>query len=129
MVSTLSTPTRCSGNTQGSSPFFFFFFNDTPPPEISPLPLHAALPISITCRNRATSASRRSRTRASGLTPVSARIFFALEGPIPKMYGRAYWIFLSRGRSTRSEEHTSELQSQSNLVCRLLLEKKKQRIR
>src|SRR6266853_2627484 len=30
-----------------------------------------------------------------------------------------------RGRRTRSEEHTSELQSQSNLVCRLLLEKKK----
>src|SRR2546430_8627828 len=35
----------------------------------------------------------------------------------------------ARGPSTssrRSEEHTSELQSQSNLVCRLLLEKKKQ---
>src|SRR2546430_11370835 len=32
----------------------------------------------------------------------------------------------SRGRYVRSEEHTSELQSQSNLVCRLLLEKKKQ---
>src|SRR2546430_11854796 len=31
----------------------------------------------------------------------------------------------SRDRSPRSEEHTSELQSQSNLVCRLLLEKKK----
>src|SRR2546430_13474448 len=30
-----------------------------------------------------------------------------------------------RGRALRSEEHTSELQSQSNLVCRLLLEKKK----
>src|SRR2546427_1260833 len=30
-----------------------------------------------------------------------------------------------RSRITRSEEHTSELQSQSNLVCRLLLEKKK----
>src|SRR2546430_7762524 len=30
-----------------------------------------------------------------------------------------------RGRTHRSEEHTSELQSQSNLVCRLLLEKKK----
>src|SRR5688572_31638267 len=29
------------------------------------------------------------------------------------------------GRDERSEEHTSELQSQSNLVCRLLLEKKK----
>src|SRR2546430_9690817 len=32
------------------------------------------------------------------------------------------------GRVTRSEEHTSELQSQSNLVCRLLLEKKKNRM-
>src|SRR5688572_31004598 len=32
---------------------------------------------------------------------------------------------LHEGRATRSEEHTSELQSQSNLVCRLLLEKKK----
>src|SRR5205085_10059377 len=32
-----------------------------------------------------------------------------------------------RARSARSEEHTSELQSQSNLVCRLLLEKKKQK--
>src|SRR2546430_13570570 len=35
----------------------------------------------------------------------------------------------SRGSSARSEEHTSELQSQSNLVCRLLLEKKKQNIK
>src|SRR2546430_8029736 len=33
--------------------------------------------------------------------------------------------FLDRGPEVRSEEHTSELQSQSNLVCRLLLEKKK----
>src|SRR2546430_9879203 len=32
----------------------------------------------------------------------------------------------SAGSTNRSEEHTSELQSQSNLVCRLLLEKKKQ---
>src|SRR5256886_9557410 len=32
-------------------------------------------------------------------------------------------------RCRRSEEHTSELQSQSNLVCRLLLEKKKMRVR
>src|SRR2546430_4871844 len=34
--------------------------------------------------------------------------------------------FGSRGCGTRSEEHTSELQSQSNLVCRLLLEKKRE---
>src|SRR2546430_4670294 len=32
-----------------------------------------------------------------------------------------------KGRDVRSEEHTSELQSQSNLVCRLLLEKKKKK--
>src|SRR2546430_6780453 len=34
-------------------------------------------------------------------------------------------IYARRRRGVRSEEHTSELQSQSNLVCRLLLEKKK----
>src|SRR2546430_10936560 len=38
-------------------------------------------------------------------------------------------LFLDTPTSTRSEEHTSELQSQSNLVCRLLLEKKKKRHR
>src|SRR5438270_12032837 len=35
----------------------------------------------------------------------------------------------SRKPPSRSEEHTSELQSQSNLVCRLLLEKKKKQTR
>src|SRR2546430_3075737 len=49
------------------------------------------------------------------------------------MYGcadipKAYQATLRRGAETRSEEHTSELQSQSNLVCRLLLEKKKKQI-
>src|SRR6266478_5339645 len=43
-----------------------------------------------------------------------ARVVFAVEDPNPRVRGR-------------SEEHTSELQSQSNLVCRLLLEKKKRR--
>src|SRR2546430_8365810 len=46
---------------------------------------------------------------------------------------RALWGSLTRshvlrGLNLRSEEHTSELQSQSNLVCRLLLEKKKKNI-
>src|SRR2546427_7952669 len=36
-------------------------------------------------------------------------------------------VLVALGQVTRSEEHTSELQSQSNLVCRLLLEKKKRR--
>src|SRR5256886_9079157 len=47
-----------------------------------------------------------------------ARVVAALEDPA--LYTRP------DGAATRSEEHTSELQSQSNLVCRLLLEKKKQ---
>src|SRR2546430_7502310 len=45
---------------------------------------------------------------------------FAL-GPAPVA------VFEEQAREGRSEEHTSELQSQSNLVCRLLLEKKKKR--
>src|SRR2546430_16977876 len=75
---------------------FFFFFNDTATTEIYTLSLHDALPISLRSR------------RASGRRVVDA----------VRRAGRA-------DRLDRSEEHTSELQSQSNLVCRLLLEKKK----
>src|SRR2546430_17504220 len=82
----------------------FFFFNDTATTEIYTLSLHDALPI---CSREAFSgtsaaasdASRCFRERTPG------------EGP--------------KASQVRSEEHTSELQSQSNLVCRLLLEKKK----
>src|SRR2546430_17737313 len=49
--------------------------------------------------------------------------------PSPSHVGERFSIFLrfrsARSGTSRSEEHTSELQSQSNLVCRLLLEKKK----
>src|SRR2546428_10261462 len=79
--------------------FSFFFFNDTATTEIYTLSLHDALPIS----------GRRSRTLRSGVGPR----------PIPPQ-PRA-----CRSRHPRSEEHTSELQSRSDLVCRLLLEKKK----
>src|SRR2546430_11426547 len=41
----------------------------------------------------------------------------------------AYHALAESAGTKRSEEHTSELQPQSNLVCRLLLEKKKQRFR
>src|SRR5256885_7954837 len=75
--------------------FFFFFFNDTATTEIYTLSLHALF------RSRSTY-GRPSRSRCR----VSARSS-------------------SRWRSRRSEEHTSELQSPCNLVCRLLLEKKK----
>src|SRR2546430_13367980 len=53
--------------------------------------------------------------------PIS-RKFRAASGPLPpSSWARRF----SSSAPNRSEEHTSELQSQSNLVCRLLLEKKK----
>src|SRR2546430_8989057 len=81
----------------------FFFFNDTATTEIYTLSLHDALPISARW-------SWMFRRRAQ---PATVRRVPAL--------GR----FHRRRPARRSEEHTSELQSQSNLVCRLLLEKKK----
>src|SRR6267143_500168 len=79
--------------------FLFFFFNDTATTEIYTLSLHDALPIS----SGGTATRRMPWPR-----PATSRSAAAFP-PSP-----------------RSEEHTSELQSQFHLVCRLLLEKKKQ---
>src|SRR5256885_8536587 len=86
----------------------FFFFNDTATTEIYTLSLHDALPIS---------GSQRLPRGAADL-PDAARVlghrkYVRSRGPRERTYLR------------RSEEHTSELQSPCNLVCRLLLEKKK----
>src|SRR2546427_51441 len=80
----------------------FFFFNDTATTEIYTLSLHDALPISILA-------------------------FHSAAGWLPYFSPADSQVDLSDRlvRLSRSEEHTSELQSQSNLVCRLLLEKKK----
>src|SRR2546430_13378840 len=88
---------------------FFFFFNDTATTEIYTLSLHDALPISVGPYTLL-------RVDRGRLEPGLPGQFIMLEAP-----GR----LLPRPMSLRSEEHTSELQSQSNLVCRLLLEKKK----
>src|SRR6266705_3227273 len=90
---------------RGSLPFIrvsdphFFFFNDTPTPEIYTLSLHDALPISVP--------ERSSRGSGSGYPFAMAR--------------------RSASEKRRSEEYTSELQSPYELVCRLLLEKKKKK--
>src|SRR2546427_9430182 len=47
------------------------------------------------------------------------------DAPVSALGKAAVWTLRVDPREQRSEEHTSELQSQSNLVCRLLLEKKK----
>src|SRR2546430_13961677 len=82
----------------------FFFFNDTATTEIYTLSLHDALPI------YARDAPHR-RVRNRGALEIQG--------------GFAQRRRARSRAAVRSEEHTSELQSQSNLVCRLLLEKKK----
>src|SRR5256885_5299891 len=82
--------------------FMFFFFNDTATTEIYTLSLHDALPISPRRPDRRPGRAR-CRAPPTGRPPSPVRA----------------------GRVPRSEEHTSELQSPCNLVCRLLLEKKK----
>src|SRR2546422_2280149 len=85
--------------------FLFFFFNDTATTEIYTLSLHDALPISGPSSRKPTVSPHSSR-------PSSCRTCCA--APTTRAT-----------RCSRSEEHTSELQSRLHLVCRLLLEKKK----
>src|SRR5207248_9113647 len=88
-----------------------------PPPQIYTLSLHDALPISA--RRTSTSSAPRSRPSSprAARRPNEPCLFGGGHGP------RSRVACLARHR--RSEEHTSELQSPYDLVCRLLLEKKK----
>src|SRR5438034_9186848 len=91
--------------------FLFFFFNAPATTEIYTLSLHDALPISPRCSGQFTS------------TRVGAGRHPSRRDEMAHVKGcggacRVRW---------RSEEHTSELQSHSDLVCRLLLEKKKKK--
>src|SRR5207237_10628348 len=100
-----------------------------PTPSSSPLSLHDALPIftlfphpstevidlrSCVKRLMTRSASRRSNPRVM-MTSVTNSTRLSLRRKVPS--------FALRFIRSRSEEHTSELQSHLNLVCRLLLEK------
>src|SRR5258705_4143776 len=76
--------------------YFFFFFNDTATTEIYTLSLHDALPISAGVDD-------------DGVSRQNLQLL-----PLERLL-----------QILRSEEHTSELQSLRHLVCRLLLEKKK----
>src|SRR3712207_8577341 len=79
-----------------------FFFNDTAPTEIYTLSRHDALPISTSSTSTSTRRSTCSRECGSMWSSCG-----------------------ERASHTRSEEHTSELQSRQYLVCRLLLENKR----
>src|SRR5256885_15227430 len=91
---------------------FFFFFNDTATTEIYTLSLHDALPISLA---------------EIGQDDVGLGAPFLAPGS-SGINRRADEDQAGVQRFRRSEEHTSELQSPCNLVCRLLLEKKKTRL-
>src|SRR5256885_9605465 len=86
----------------------FFFFNDTATTEIYTLSLHDALPISLTS---------------------NAELHARRQQAVPRGVTNSLAVYAERACNAeiwdRSEEHTSELQSPCNLVCRLLLEKKK----
>src|SRR5256884_25008 len=108
------------------SRLFFFFFNDPPPPEISPLPLPDALPICPSSEPCPPRCARRTASpapvRAPSQSPVrrlSSARRTSRRGSSPRASMARAWVIASR-----SEEHTSELQSRLHLVCRLLLEKK-----
>src|SRR5688572_30873021 len=93
------------------------FFNDTATTEIYTLSLHDALPIWPSQLG----VPRRDAVHRRGAEGLECR-----ADDVRALPPRAHQSRRRRGvLRGRSEEHTSELQSQSNLVCRLLLEKKK----
>src|SRR5206468_12013416 len=107
----------------------YFSFTATPPSATSPLSLHDALPI---FRRRAHRPLGRIQVRVH---TASMRVYQLGRGSVRapirgilirrRFRGFGHFPVHHPGRDRRSEEHTSELQSRSDLVCRLLLEKKK----
>src|SRR2546430_8333478 len=109
--------------------FFFFFLMIRRPPRSTLFPYPAALPISQVTLLIDLRAQRRRRcvpARCAGADEPQVIEVGAAEGAHEEVIGeRVFARPLPEFHARRSEEHTSELQSQSNLVCRLLLEKKK----
>src|SRR5438105_12876962 len=95
-------------------PSSLFFFTHTATTEIYTLSLHDALPI---FRTRF---SRQTADQFESWLPIGQRCGLAFERIEHGVEAR---------RMKRSEEHTSELQSRVDLVCRLLLEKKKKTVK
>src|SRR5260221_12064422 len=98
----------------------FFFFNDTATTEIYTLSLHDALPIFV-CHGAGRSKNTIPVVQTVRVLATKYDVFtFDFRGHL-----ESGGIFRTKiPPLSRSEEHTSELQSHSDLVCRLLLEKK-----
>src|SRR2546427_4498392 len=115
---------RPSRSSLVPTPLLFFFLMIRRPPRSTLFPYTTLFrsPSSHACTSsaRAPIARHASRIAATSASGSVANRLSATTGARPKR--RTFWMCFAR---FRSEEHTSELQSQSNLVCRLLLEKKK----
>src|SRR5256885_15898206 len=122
----------------------FFFLNDPAPPETYPLPLHAPLPTPLAACSPAAVICEIMKDDGTMARLPDLQLFAAEHGlkigtiadliqyrsrnesllskvgtrPLQTAHGE----FIAHAFRDRSEEHTSELQSPCNLVCRLLLE-------
>src|SRR5690606_41993493 len=106
-----------------------FVFDDTATSEVYTLSLHDALPIWLQARvpdrrRHGENEDRGARRACREIRPVAARPPGRLSAALCALCGEVA-VAPESARCVRSEEHTSELQSRENLVCRLLLEKKK----
>src|SRR3712207_8695471 len=99
----------------------FFFFNDTATTEIYTLSLHDALPIFVIFCFRYLPSPSWVMPRCTGTSRFGTSANFIVLFWPAKIASERSLPTLS---ASRSEEHTSELQSRQYLVCRLLLEKK-----
>src|SRR3989454_12031571 len=100
--------------------FLFFFFNDTATTEIYTLSLHDALPISQQLERLEKDLQQKAGQQQSGQYAQESRALREAADQLRELQAKEQEL-----ERKRSEEHTSELQSPCNLVCRLLLEKKK----
>src|SRR5260221_2614812 len=112
---------------------FFFFFNDPAPTEIYPLSLHDALPISAALPLIAFVYDRWGFDMLFRVLAVTAAVILGTVSLLPRQFpapvpATAIVSAIAILSRERSEEHTSELQSHSELVCRPPLEKKMQAI-
>src|SRR5690606_41355487 len=102
-----------------------FFSRHTQTPLMYTLSLHDALPISSTSERPRRNTAWSSQTSTLICWPAAGWFTRRLRSPAPPRL--AARLVPRRPCHCRSEEHTSELQSRENLVCRLLLEKKKKK--
>src|SRR5690606_42081156 len=100
----------------------FFISPGSPPTHLYPLSLHDALPI---CSSRVIRSMLRPTSHGNARVVISSYRLTSRKIMKRSVFPAVSTVALATMVTPRSEEHTSELQSRENLVCRLLLEKKK----